>query len=108
LFDPNLVFVSQELQTYKPQLKCFQTAFERIREYLRNIDPGVNDLRENQVLFFDDKEANVRAAREAGLHSELFHVYMHPPSYMRELLAKYAIHVGPVDFDDVIAEGEGE
>jgi putative hydrolase of the HAD superfamily len=44
------------------------------------------------VLFFDDREANVAAARAVGLHAEVVSVD-HGGAGMRGLLARYGLHV---------------
>ena len=71
---------SWELGTKKPETDYFEIALERIGA------PG------DEVLFVDDMEANVEAARAAGLRAEHWHLDR-GHDLLRELLAGHGVEV---------------
>ena len=44
-----------------------------------------------EILFFDDKEPNVTAARQFGWRAEVFHNELQSVSVMREILQNYGV-----------------
>ena len=71
---------SWELGTKKPETDYFEIALERIGA------PG------DEVLFVDDMEANVEAARAVGLRAEHWHLDR-GHDLLRELLAGHGVEV---------------
>ncbi|MBI2565216.1 HAD-IA family hydrolase [Candidatus Woesearchaeota archaeon] len=59
-FDPSLIIVSEQVQMSKPDPLIFHLAHR-----LAFTDP-------DKLLFFDNQEQNVEAARKSGLNAELF------------------------------------
>jgi putative hydrolase of the HAD superfamily len=71
---------SCELGFSKPSFAYFSSALTKIA-----MDPS-------EVLFIDDHEANVSAARSCGLHGEVFHL-SEGVGRMREILKEYGLDV---------------
>jgi putative hydrolase of the HAD superfamily len=71
---------SCELGFSKPSVEYFSCALAKIA-----IEPS-------EVLFIDDHEANVSAARNCGLHGEVFHL-SEGVGPMREILKEYGLDV---------------
>ncbi len=72
IFEEDKVFVSSKLHLAKPDTDFYQYATERL-----GVNPG-------EVIFVDDREANLVPARELGMKTILFH----SPEQCREDLAK--------------------
>ena len=81
-----LVVVSQEVRCAKPDFSIFQTVMARVAAVRPNTRP-------EQVLFFDDKQANIDAARQFGWRAELFNNRRQNGQVMLELLNKYGVFV---------------
>jgi putative hydrolase of the HAD superfamily len=71
---------SCELGFSKPSVEYFSSALAKIA-----IEPS-------EVLFIDDHEANVSAARSCGLHGELFHL-SEGVGRIQEILKSYGLDV---------------
>ena len=71
---------SCELGHSKPSVEYFSSALAKIA-----VDPS-------EVLFIDDHEPNVSAARSGGLHGEIFHL-SEGVGRIREILRGYGLSV---------------
>jgi HAD superfamily hydrolase (TIGR01509 family) len=71
---------SCELGHSKPSVEYFSSALAKIEK-----EPS-------EVLFIDDHEANVSAARSCGLHGEVFHL-SEGMGRMHEILKRYGLDV---------------
>ena len=60
LAKPEYVFVSYELGLLKPDIKIFQTLVDRLQ------------TAPTQILFIDDKESNITAAKQIGINGIIF------------------------------------
>lgn len=74
------LFYSCVLGHAKPSEQYFERALQRLSK------PG------DSVLFLDDREVNVAAARSVGLHAELAQID-HGAAGMRQLLSRYGLPV---------------
>jgi putative hydrolase of the HAD superfamily len=73
-------FYSCRIGHAKPSGEFFLHALDRL------------GLRGHEVLLIDDKEPNIRGAREAGLHAVLFHLSAGSPE-LESLLRKHGLYV---------------
>ena len=78
---PSLVVVSQEVGVAKPAAQIYQIFFDRL---LQQID---SSLRPEELLFVDDKEANVAAARMLGWKGLIFNAMTSTPGALASALA---------------------
>lgn len=58
-FPKDLTFISSEIGLVKPDLKCYEYVHEKIQKKFPEIQKG-------DVIFIDDKEANIKAAQSIG------------------------------------------
>ncbi|MBD3649619.1 MAG: HAD-IA family hydrolase [Pseudomonadales bacterium] len=72
--------VSCEIGESKPDTDYFHKAID-----LLNLDPG-------EILFFDDKEPNVEAARSTGIRAEVFH-FREGQARMIDLLTRNGVTI---------------
>jgi 2-haloacid dehalogenase len=77
-FEKDLVLVSQEVQCAKPSVEIFALVLQRLNQ--RHVTLP------NQVLFLDDKEANVLAAQQSGLQALHFDADVHDAQYLADQL----------------------
>ncbi len=80
LFDH--LFISCEMGVAKPDVAYF----EHIASELAG-----DGLQPSDIAFIDDHPSNVDAAREAGLHSEVF-IYTDGENRLREILTGWGLH----------------
>jgi len=60
--DHSLIISSHEIGYAKPDKEIYEIAFKRAQALLHDIKPG-------EILFMDDKENNVAAAKNCGFHA---------------------------------------
>ena len=55
------VFASSHVGEKKPKQEFFIKIFEKL-----------NNIEKNQIIFWDDKEVNIQAAKDFGIHAEMY------------------------------------
>ncbi|KAL1500506.1 hypothetical protein AB1Y20_013163 [Prymnesium parvum] len=81
---PSLVVVSQEVRAAKPEPRIYEVFLER----LRAVAPGVQPA---ELLFVDDKEKNVRAARQMGWNALCFDATHAAPGALAAALGRMGL-----------------
>jgi HAD superfamily hydrolase (TIGR01509 family) len=82
-FEKDLVIVSQQVQLAKPSEQIFALVVQRFNQRQATVP--------NQVLFLDDKEANVLAANQSGLRALHFDADVHDHAYLEQQLRVHGI-----------------
>jgi len=85
LFQKPLVIISQEVGVAKPSTEIFHLLHRRFSNKLGR------ELETSEILFLDDKEANVQAAENAGLRAFQFDGERHDAAYLANNFAKFNI-----------------
>jgi len=84
IFDPKLVVVSQAVAAAKPDTAIMDVLVQRLA-----VLPG---LHKNEVLFIDDKKANVEAAQQYGFKAFVHDAGKDPIEHFWTNLAAHGIH----------------
>jgi FMN phosphatase YigB (HAD superfamily) len=84
IFRPEFLLSSDSVQCAKPDQKIFSIMFQRLKTANPSLVP-------EQCLFFDDKEANVEAARKFGFQAYKFNVKKQDISELLQYLQLHGI-----------------
>lgn len=82
IFEKENVLISQAIRLAKPSKEIF--------EYLLSSFDGYNP---QDILFFDDKQANVDAAKQLGISAFKFNVLTQPIEDMLDFLSQHGIQI---------------
>jgi FMN phosphatase YigB (HAD superfamily) len=93
------VIVSQQVQLAKPSEQIFALVVQRFNQRQATVPNQVSGTlcadrwltRVTQVLFLDDKEANVLAANQSGLRALHFDADVHDHAYLEQQLRVHGI-----------------
>lgn len=85
----DLIIVSQDVGADKPSPAIFEVLLQRLRKHLGE------DMVNEQVLFVDDKESNLLAARAFGIRTLHYNNRKQHPTVLRSMLAQEGVPIKP-------------